>query len=188
MNQTKRKIILASGILSLISAGIAVIAGVILLSYFNLVKELLYDYFMTMGYIAMSSVRAVLIMAIAEIFISGIGSALAGGFLLGSIRNGGKSFSKSRRLYITGAVFTILSGVASIASILLYISMAIKEEQVVREFSINTNQNGLVEPISEEKEETVKKDVKEKISRLRKLKEEGIISEEEFNDQIMKLL
>ena len=94
--------------------------------------------------------------------------------LLISIAGKGMHFQKRKKLYIVAIFINVFVNLVSIATILLAISYfkyldieVIKEEDVVE--------------ISED-------DLKDKISKLRKLKEEGIISEEEFKDEIMKLL
>lgn len=188
MNKTKRNLILASGIMSLISAGLSIIMGIVFACCTELVLQVLYESFASSGYVDVSMLVRLVNMATFVMFIGAITYALAGGFLIGSVRNGGKKFNESKSLYTTGVVFTMLSGLLSIASILLYISMGMQNEQAVKSFTINTDQNGTVEQIAQKNDEPVKEDSKDKIDHLRKMKEEGLITQEEFNDQIMKLL
>ena len=85
-----------------------------------------------------------------------------------------KNLNNAKKLFIAGLVLNILSSPLSIASILLYIAHfkyldieVIKEEETV-----------------EDNEEVLKR----KIAKLRKLKDDGTITEEEFTNELSKLL
>jgi len=95
--------------------------------------------------------------------------------LLIYLKNYEKALNKAKKLFIAGLVLNVLSSPLSLASILLYIAhfkyidiKVDKEEEV----------------IVEDDEESLKR----KIAKLRKLKEEGAITEEEFTDELSKLL
>ena len=91
-----------------------------------------------------------------------------------------KRFTTSKKLFIAGLVLNVLSAPISVPSILLYISyfmyMDIKVDRTPE------NQEPEIEVLPSEDE------VKQQVEKLRKLKEEGKISEEEYKEEIMKLL
>ena len=97
-----------------------------------------------------------------------------------SIRKNGTRFVESKKVYMIGFVLNIIASPLSLASILLYIAhFRFVDIQYINE---DNNDKEVVpqKPTDDE--------LKEKVEKLRKLKEEGAISEEEFNEQILKLL
>ena len=180
MNKTKRTLLLISGILSLVEAGI------ILILLFNLNSLLNYAFkSMEQAFSAgqlpyeqiteqeMQFVKTFLtiLFAIFTLFM-----LLAGIFTLVSVSDPQRFISR-RGLYITGAVFTILSGPISISSILYYISFAIKEQQLSQ---VNIQQKT--------KPDNDYDQLERKIKLLRNLKEREEITPEEFRKRLTEML
>jgi hypothetical protein len=93
-----------------------------------------------------------------------------------------KRYNLSKKLFIAGLVLNILSNPLSIATILLVVAQfRYMDIEVIKE-KREDEQDEEVEIISSEDELRVK------IEKLRKLKEQGLITEDEFNSEILKLL
>ena len=185
MNKTKRTLLLISGILSLVEAGIILILLFNLNSLLNYAFKSMEQAFST-GQLPYEQITEqemqfvktflTILFAIFTLFM-----LLAGIFTLVSISDPQRFISR-RGLYITGAVFTILSGPISISSILYYISFAIKEplpnqisaslENITDDSSANDNLDQL----------------ERKIKLLRNLKEREEITPEEFRKRLSDLL
>ncbi len=89
-----------------------------------------------------------------------------------------KNYILSGKLFFAGFILNLLAGILSIENLLLLIAyFKYADIQVINEESDD-------EIIVEESEDSIKR----KIERLRKLKEDGTISEEEFKEEILKLL
>lgn len=165
MNNTKRKLIIWAIVLNFVMASAILymyITGVISLAKLDPTE------FVTMSkgqYIASYTI------SYAVEFLAMLASPI---LLLISIAGKGMHFQKRKKLYIAAIFINVFINLISVATLLLVISYfkyldieVIKEEDVVE--------------ISED-------DLKDKIAKLRKLKDDGVISEEEFKEQIMKLL
>lgn len=101
--------------------------------------------------------------------------------LIMAIWRNGKLFRQRYGYYMTALVLSIIVNLLSVSSILLIVTMFISDWVWVKpdkEKTVKVGDN--VEVINETKEE--------KIARLKKLKEEGKISEQEYNEELMKLL
>ena len=94
-----------------------------------------------------------------------------------SIWNKGKYFRARYRYYMTALVLSIITSLFSLTSILLIISMFISDWVWSKEDKVD---NQKVVNISDTREE--------KIAKLRRKRENGEITEEEFQQEIMKLL
>ncbi len=98
-----------------------------------------------------------------------------------AIWGNGKMFRQRYGYYMTALVISIIINLLSVSSILLIITMFISDWVWIKPDKEKTTQVGdNIEVISETKQE--------KIARLKKLKEEGKISDEEYNEELMKLL
>lgn len=97
------------------------------------------------------------------------------GFLIYSIAGGGKYFQKRYGFYMTSVMIGLILNIFSASTIILIISMFISDIKWIKEIGDPT----LVE---------TKSDKERKIEELRRLKEEGKISDKEFEDELMKLL
>ena len=167
MNRTKRNLILSSAIINLIN----MVANLIVAIVYCVNPEVYAELGVYLVIISYYSIYFIFVEVVAGI----IGSIC----LMYAVRKGGKYFRQSQAYYIAGLIIIIFAG-GWIPWILLFISMFIPDIIVM-----NTPIEIRREEIREEKEHDEKK---RKIEELRKLKEEGIISEEEFNNELMKLL
>ena len=99
--------------------------------------------------------------------------------LIYSIRNGGKFFRRSQGCYIAGLIIVILCG-GWISWILLFISMFIPDVIVM---------NTAREVRQEERQEQKDLDTKKKqIEDLKRLRDAGIITEEEYKQKLYEIL
>lgn len=167
MNKTKRNLILSAAIINLIN----MVANLIIAIIYLVNPELYAELGVYLVVISYYSIYFVFVEVVAGI----IGSIC----LMCAVRKGGKYFRRSQSYYITGLIIIILAG-GWIPWILLLISMFIPDIIVM-----NTPVEIRREERAEDKENEEKK---RKIEELRKLKEEGAITEEEFNNELMKLL
>ena len=167
MNKTKRNLILSAALINLIN----MVANLIIAIIYLVNPELYADLGVYLVVISYYSIYFVFVEVVAGI----IGSIC----LMYAVRKGGKYFRRSQSYYITGLIIIILAG-GWIPWILLLISMFIPDIIVM-----NTPVEIRREERAEDKENEEKK---RKIEELRKLKEEGAITEEEFNNELMKLL
>lgn len=88
------------------------------------------------------------------------------------------NYKLSEKLFYAGFIINLVAGILSIENLLLLIAyFKYSDIQVIREERED-------EVVIEESEDSIKR----KIEKLRKLKEDGTISEEEFKDEILKLL
>lgn len=97
------------------------------------------------------------------------------GLLIYSIAGKGQMFRQRYGFYMSAVIISLILNLLSVATILLIISLFTSDLVWVKPEKENVV---TVTPESKEK----------KIEKLRKLKEEGKISEEEYNDELMKLL
>ena len=102
--------------------------------------------------------------------------------LILAIWKNGVLFRQRYGYYMTALVLSIIFNLFSVTSVLLIITMFISDwVWIIPEKDKTTTKVGdNVEVINETKEE--------KIARLRKMKEDGVISEEEFQQELLKLL
>lgn len=101
--------------------------------------------------------------------------------LIMAIWGNGKLFRQRYGYYMTALVISIIVNLLSVSSVLLIITMFISDWVWIKpdkEKSVKVGDN--VEVINETKAE--------KITRLKKMRAEGKISEEEYNEELMKLL
>ena len=167
MNKTKINLILSAAIINLIN----MVANLIIAIIYLVNPELYADLGVYLVVISYYSIYFVFVEVVAGI----IGSIC----LMYAVSKGGKYFRRSQNYYIAGLIIIILAG-GWIPWILLLISMFIPDIIVM-----NTPVEIRREERAEDKENEEKK---RKIEELRKLKEDGAITEEEFNNELMKLL
>lgn len=101
--------------------------------------------------------------------------------LIMAIWRNGKLFRQRYGYYMTALVISIIVNLLSVSSVLLIITMFISDWVWIKpdkEDKVNID----------DKTEVITGNKEEKIARLRRLKEEGKISEEEFQNELMKLL
>lgn len=167
MNKTKRNLILSSAIINLIN----MVANLVIAILFCVNPEyanVLGSYLLIISYYSIYFVFA-------EIVAGIIASIL----LIYSVRKKGKYFRSSQKYYIAGLIIVIFAG-GWIPWVLLFISMFIPDIIIINSASEVRQEQRAEDRASEEK--------RRKLEELRKLKEEGVISEEEFNKRLMDLL
>ncbi len=167
MNKTKRNLILSAAIINLIN----MVANLVIAILFCVNPEyanVLGSYLLIISYYSIYFVFA-------EIVAGIIASIL----LIYSVRKKGKYFRSSQKYYIAGLIIVIFAG-GWIPWVLLFISMFIPDIIIINSASEVRQEQRAEDRASEEK--------RRKLEELRKLKEEGVISEEEFNKRLMDLL
>ena len=167
MNKTKRNLILSAAIINLIN----MVANLVIAILFCVNPEyanVLGSYLLIISYYSIYFVFA-------EIVAGIIASIL----LIYSVRKKGKYFRSSQKYYIAGLIIVIFAG-GWIPWVLLFISMFIPDIIIINSASEVRQEQKAEDRASEEK--------RRKLEELRKLKEEGVISEEEFNKRLMDLL
>lgn len=176
MNKTKRNLILASAIINLIGVTVSLVFA--LLIHFNVqaVQEYI-DYIAMFNYSVLN-----LVYSIISFVVGFVGSAL----LIWSVRKKGKFFRISQGFYIAGFIIVVISG-GWLAWVLLFISMFIPDVIVM-----NTKSELRREEREEEKQ-TIKNDAayeekKKRIEDLKRMRDNGIISEEEYKQKLFELL
>ena len=167
MNKTKRNLILSAAIINLINMGANLVIAILFCvnpEYANVLGS----YLLIISYYSIYFVFA-------EIVAGIIASIL----LIYSVRKKGKYFRSSQKYYIAGLIIVIFAG-GWIPWVLLFISMFIPDIIIINSASEVRQEQRAEDRTSEEK--------RRKVEELRKLKEEGVISEEEFNKRLMDLL
>lgn len=167
MNKTKRNLILSAAIINLINMGANLVIAILFCvnpEYANVLGS----YLLIISYYSIYFVFA-------EIVAGIIASIL----LIYSVRKKGKYFRSSQKYYIAGLIIVIFAG-GWIPWVLLFISMFIPDIIIINSASEVRQEQRAEDRASEEK--------RRKLEELRKLKEEGVISEEEFNKRLMDLL
>lgn len=96
-------------------------------------------------------------------------------FLIYSIADNGKSFQKRYGFYMTSVMIGLILNLFSASTIILIITMFISDMVWIK-------------PEEDKSASEMKSDKEKKIEHLRKLKEEGKITEKEFEDELIKLL
>ncbi len=170
MNKTKRGLIIAGAVVNLISIAASLIISIILLTDKQLQKELINNGYM---YLLTNS---------SNIFYSVISFAagLAGSILLlYSVRSKGKYFRRSIMQYYIGFGITIFFG-SFLSWLLLFISMLIPDIIIM-----NTPSEVRKEEIKEEKAYEEKR---KKIEELKRMRDNGDITEEEYKEKLFDLL
>ena len=167
MNKTKRNLILSAAIINLIN----MIANLVVAIIYLVDPEL----YVNLGaYLLIVSYYSIYFVVV-EIDAGIIASIL----LIYSVRKKGKYFRQSQKYYIAGLIIVIFAG-GWIPWLLLFISMFIPDIIII---------NSASEIRQEERaEDREKEEKRKKVEELRRLKEEGVITEEEFNKKLMDLL
>lgn len=175
MNKTKRNLIIASAVLNLITITINLILSIIAVTDSDFLARYA-GYYYFVGY-SVNIVYAVISFAV----------GLAGSILLlYSVRKKGKYFRTSYGIYVAGFVIIVLCG-GWIAWVLLFISAFIPDIIVM-----NDKSDLRREAKEQEKEEILHnrayEEKKKKIEDLKRLRDNGIITEEEYKERLFELL
>ncbi len=168
MNKTKRNLIIASAVINLILISLNLAMSIIL----KVNPKILQEYSEYLYFVSYSSN---IIYAVISFAIGLVGSIL----LLFAVRSKGKHFRTSQGLYIAGFVIIVVCG-GWLSWILLFISMFIPDIIVM-----NTPKEVKKEEIMENRAYEEKK---KKIEDLKRLRDSGMITEEEYKEKLFELL
>ncbi len=171
MNKTKRNLILAAAILNLIGITASLVLSIILIVNREAVQEYLELYYFV-------SYSTNIVYTIISFIIGLVGSIL----LIYSVRAKGKYFRRSQGMYLTGFIIIIFFG-GFIPWILLFISLFVSDVIVINSRS----------ELREEEKQEIKNDQayelkKRKIEELKRLRDSGEITEEEYKQKLFELL
>lgn len=176
MNKTKRTLLLVSGILSLVETFVLLILIFSINSLLDNVVKTIEEISMPYEQITEQELQFIKTFLKSLMIIYAFFTTLAGIFTLISISNPEK-FESRRGLYVTGAVFTILSGPISLPSILYYVNFAIKDQIAIQQ-----------SPAQPSESKNDYDDIEKKIKLLRELKDREEITKEEFRKRLSDLL
>ncbi len=168
MNKTKRNLILASAILNLIGVTANLILSIILIVNAELLKEYI-------NYIYLLSYSTNIVYVVISFTAGFVASIL----LLYSVRAKGKYFRLSQGIYYTGFIIIVVCG-GFLPWILLFIAMFIPDIIVM-----NTRSEVRHEERMENNAMEIKK---KKIEELKRLRDEGTITEEEYKEKLFEIL
>lgn len=171
MNKTKRNLIIAAGVLNIFYAALTLAMTIMVRLNIDWVIQN-YNYLYILGY------STNLIYGIIAFSISFVGSIL----LFYAVREKGKYFRSSSGVYIAGVIIVILTG-GWISWILLLVAAFTPDIIVINDKSDLRRDEK--EQVFESKEYAEKK---EKIEHLKKLRDEGAISEEEYKEKLFEIL
>lgn len=175
MNKTKRNLIMASAILNIITVTISLVMSIIAVADADFLEKYS-EYYYFVGY------STNIVFAVISFAVGLAGSIL----LLYSIRKKGKYFRRSYGIYVAGFVIIVLCG-GWIAWVLLFISAFIPDIIVM-----NDRADLRREAKEQEKEEILHnreyEEKKRKIEELKRLRDNGTITEEEYKEKLFELL
>lgn len=184
MNNAKKTLLMVSGILSLIEGAGLILLTAFLGSFLNAIIDTVVatDPALTEQDIELIREQFQVMQGAFQVILAifAVIVVLAGIFTLIAVSDPNK-FERRKGLYVTGAVLTILAGPLSIPSILYYISFGLSNAP--------KNEQPKQQTIEMQEEQTKNyAALKDDIQVLRQLKEDGIITEEEFKKKIMNML
>lgn len=168
MNKTKRNLILAAAILNLIGISANLIFSILLIVN----VELLQDYLVYLYFVSYST-------NIIYVVISFAAGLVASILLLYAVRKKGKYFRLSQGIYLTGFVIVVVCG-GFLPWILLFIAMLIPDIVVMNTRSEVRHEERMENNAMEAK--------KKKIEELKRLRDEGAITEEEYKQKLFEIL
>ena len=168
MNKTKQNLIIASAIVNLLGCVANLIVAILMATQSEKVLQFLQEY-----YIYSPSYN--LVFNIITFTAGLVGSIL----LFYCVRQKGRYFRTSYGSYIAGFVIVVICG-GFLAWILLFISMFIADIVIIN------HPNDIKR--EEKLEEKAYEDKKRKIEELKKMRDDGIISEEEYKQKLFDLL
>ncbi len=171
MNKNKRNLILASAIINLISVTATLILSILLLTNREYLLQYA-DYFYFLTY------STNLVYTIISFVAGFVGSFL----LIWSVRSRGKYFRISQSLYIAGFIIVVICG-GWISWILLFISMFIPDIVVM-----NSKDDLRREDKQEIKNDRAYEEKVKRIEDLKRMRDNGLITEEEYKAKLFELL
>ena len=175
MNKTKRNLIMASAIINLVTAVASLVSSIVAIVSAEFLQKY-EEFYYLFGY------TTNIIFVVISFALGLSGSIL----LLYAIRNKGKYFRRSYGVYVAGFVIVVICG-GWIAWLLLFISAFVPDIVIINDKTELRREARL-----EEKEEILRDKVyeekKAKIEELKKLRDTGIITEEEYKEKLFELL
>ncbi len=175
MNKTKRSLIMASAIINLITVVVNLVSSILAIVKPDFLVKY-QDYYYFLGY------STNIVYVVISFALGLVGSIL----LLYSIRSRGKYFRRSYGVYAAGFVIVVICG-GWVAWLLLFISAFVPDIII-----INDKSELRREAKQEEKEEILRdkayEEKKAKIEELKRLRDSGAITEEEYRDRLFELL
>ena len=184
MNKTKRNLILAAGIVGLVVATLEILSSSMMYIFADEIN-LWFQKTFEADYAIVDSTISFTYTLITSL-IPYIGSVVGSIFLIYSVREKGKYFRTSRGLYLAGVIISIICG-DFISWLLLLISMFISDVVVINSASEVRRQEQ-----EERKEEKLKEQAyeekKRKIEDLKQLRDNGVLTEEEYKEKLFEIL
>ncbi len=177
MNKTKRNLIIASSVLNIIGVTASLIVAILMVAAPQIVLEY-YTYFSYAvgGYATLARTDIGYLVITAIFFVVGV---LGSAFLLYSVRMRGKYFRTTRGLNTAGFIIIVVVG-GWLSWLLLFISMFIPDIVIM---------NTASEIRREERQENREmEEKKRKIEELQVLRDQGVISEEEYKERLFEIL
>lgn len=174
MNKSKRNLIIASAIINLISITANLVMSIML--YLNEEFAMFYS-----EYYYVTSFTTNLYYNIFSFLIGLVASIL----LLYSVREKGRYFRSSQGLFIGGLVIIVFCG--GYLAWLLFISMFIPDVIIMNSKS-EIRREEKNEKFSENKKEEAYEAKKRKIEELKQLRDNGVITEEEYKQRLFEIL
>lgn len=175
MNKKKRNLILASAIINLVNITISLIMSILLVTNDKLLKAYEEFYYVV-------SFSYTLTYAIISFAVGLIGSIL----LIYSVRSGGKFFRRSQGIYIAGFIIVVLFG-GFLSWLLLFISLFVPDVIIINSRS-ELRQEERMEERDNRNQERAYEEKKRKIEELKRLRDSGAITEEEYKEKLFDLL
>ena len=177
MNKTKRNLILTSAILNIVGVTASLVVAILMLTAPEIVMAY-YDYFYYAigGYAGLARTDVGYLVITAIFFVVGI---LGSAFLIYSVRKKGKYFRTTRGLNTAGFIIIVVAG-GWLAWLLLFISMFIPDIVVMNTPSEIRREERQENKAMEEK--------KRKIEELQALRDQGVITEEEYKERLFEIL
>lgn len=168
MNKTKRNLIIASAVLNLLGVVANLVLSILLITNLELIKQYM-DYFYIIGY-STNIIYAVIS------FAAGLVASI---LLLFAVRNKGKYFRTSQGVFYAGFIIIVICG-GMLPWLLLFISMFVPDVIVMNTRSEVRHEERMEDRFMEAK--------KKKITELQKLRDEGVITEEEYKQKLFEIL
>lgn len=175
MNKTKRNLILAAAIINLIGIAANLILTILLLVYKSAIEKYL-------EYMVLINVSGNLVWEILTFVAGLVGSIL----LLYSVREKGKYYRNSQGIFIAGFIIVCICG-SFVSWILLFISLFVSDVIIINSKSDIRNEMR-EEQKQQERQEQIYEDKKKQIEDLKRLREAGMISEEEYKQKLFEIL
>lgn len=172
MNKTKRNLILASAIINLIGVAASLVFSLLVHFRVEAIEPIL-EYVAMINYSAFNLVYSIIA------FVIGL---VGSGLLLWSVREKGKYYRRSQGFYLAGFIIVVIAG-GWLSWVLLFIAMFIPDVIVM-----NTRSEIRREEKQEIREDAAYEEKKKCIEDLKRMRDAGLITEEEYKQKLFDLL